>query len=275
VPRIGREFMPPLNEGDLMFMPIGDPAVSLPQAIEIARKQNLAIQGIPEEAAVVAKIARADTSTDPAPLNMTEMVVELKPESEWRPRHDAGGDHRRAGCGHDHARRGEHLDAAHHQPDPMLTTGIPSEVGVKVSAPTSQCSRSGRGRWRTSCAGSRARPRGATTLPDPGALRPPVPGESAGAGQRAGERAERRPGAARAARQDPPSVRCTCRSARATVTASGTKFFTVSYEARLKRCHRHPQREPRRDLEVAGERPGLWRGAGDEEVKAQGSVGHR
>src|SRR5439155_25168909 len=56
VPRIGSEFMPPLNEGDLMFMPITDPAISLPQAIEITRKQNAAIQSVPEVAAVVAKI---------------------------------------------------------------------------------------------------------------------------------------------------------------------------------------------------------------------------
>jgi Cu(I)/Ag(I) efflux system membrane protein CusA/SilA len=132
VPRIGREFMPPLNEGDLMFMPISDPAVSLPQAIEIARKQNLAIQTVPEVAAVVAKIARADTSTDPAPLNMTETVVELKPESEWRP-------------GMSRDRIIAELDAVTTMPGVaniwtqpiinrinMLTTGIRSEVGVKV-----------------------------------------------------------------------------------------------------------------------------------------------
>jgi Cu(I)/Ag(I) efflux system membrane protein CusA/SilA len=83
-PRIGKEFMPPLNEGDLMFMPITDPAISLPQAIEITRKQNLAVQSVPEVASVVAKVSRADTSTDPAPINMTETVVHLKPESQWR-----------------------------------------------------------------------------------------------------------------------------------------------------------------------------------------------
>ena len=85
VPRIGREFMPPLNEGDLMFMPVTDPAISLPQAIAIAQKQNAAIQQFPEVDTVVAKIARADTSTDPAPLNMTETVVHFKPASQWRP----------------------------------------------------------------------------------------------------------------------------------------------------------------------------------------------
>src|SRR5436189_241987 len=83
-PRIGREFMPPLNEGDLMFMPITDPAIGLPQAIEIAKKQNAAIAAAPEVAGVVAKIARAETSTDPAPVNMTETVVNLKPRAQWR-----------------------------------------------------------------------------------------------------------------------------------------------------------------------------------------------
>src|SRR6266478_5430447 len=85
VPRMGKEFMPPLNEGDLMFMPITDPAVSLKQALEITKKQNAAIQTLPEVASVVAKISRADTSTDPAPVNMTETIVNLKPQSEWRP----------------------------------------------------------------------------------------------------------------------------------------------------------------------------------------------
>jgi Cu(I)/Ag(I) efflux system membrane protein CusA/SilA len=132
IPRIGREFMPPLNEGDLMFMPVTDPAISLPQAIAIAKQQNEAIQHFPEVAAVVAKIARAETSTDPAPLNMTETVVSLTPPSAWRPemtREQLIGE----------------LDAAVTMPGVaniwtqpiinrinMLTTGIRSEVGVKV-----------------------------------------------------------------------------------------------------------------------------------------------
>jgi copper/silver efflux system protein len=132
VPRFGREFMPPLNEGDLMFMPIADPAISLPQALAITRLQNEAIQKVPEVALVVAKIARADTSTDPAPLNMTETVVALRPRAQWRPgmtREKLIGD----------------LDAAATLPGVaniwtqpiinrinMLTTGIRSEVGVKV-----------------------------------------------------------------------------------------------------------------------------------------------
>ena len=132
VPRIGKEFMPPLNEGDLMFMPVTDPAISLPQAIDVVKKQNAAIEKFPEVASVVAKIARADTSTDPAPVNMTETIVSLKPESAWRP-----GMTREKLIGE--------MDAATTLPGVsniwtqpiinrinMLTTGIRSEVGVKV-----------------------------------------------------------------------------------------------------------------------------------------------
>jgi Cu(I)/Ag(I) efflux system membrane protein CusA/SilA len=131
VPQMGQEFMPPLNEGDLMFMPITDPAVSLRQALEITKKQNTAIQAVPEVASVVAKISRADTSTDPAPLNMTETVINLKPESAWRP-------------GMTREKLIAELDAttlpgvSNIWTQPiinrinMLTTGIRSEVGVKV-----------------------------------------------------------------------------------------------------------------------------------------------
>jgi copper/silver efflux system protein len=132
VPRIGKEFMPPLNEGDLMFMPVTDPAISLAQAIEITKKQNAAIQQFPEVAGVVAKISRAETSTDPAPVNMTETIISLKPEAAWRP-------------GMTRERLIGELDVATTLPGVsniwtqpiinrinMLTTGIRSEVGVKV-----------------------------------------------------------------------------------------------------------------------------------------------
>ena len=132
LPRIGTEFMPPLTEGDLMFMPVTDPAISLPQAIEVTRKQNAAILALPEVAGVVSKISRADTSTDPAPVNMVEAVVNLKPESQWR-------------TGMTREKIIAELDAATTMPGVsniwtqpiinrinMLTTGIRSEVGVKV-----------------------------------------------------------------------------------------------------------------------------------------------
>src|SRR5262249_14465555 len=81
---IASEFMPPLNEGDLMFMPIADPSISLEENTKIAAKQNAVLATFPEVDSVVAKVARADTSTDPAPLNMTETVVHLKPREKWR-----------------------------------------------------------------------------------------------------------------------------------------------------------------------------------------------
>ncbi len=132
VPRIGTEFMPPLNEGDLMFMPVTDPAIGLGQAVEIAKKQNEAIQKVREVASVVAKIARADTSTDPAPVNMTETVVGLKLEREWRP-----GMTREKLIGElDQATTLPGVSNIWTQPIinriNMLTTGIRSEVGVKV-----------------------------------------------------------------------------------------------------------------------------------------------
>nr|MBA2514958.1 efflux RND transporter permease subunit [Solirubrobacterales bacterium] len=81
---IGSEFMPALNEGDLMFMPIADPSISIEQNTHIAARQNAILEKFSEVAWAVAKVARADTSTDPAPLNMTETVVHLRPRSEWR-----------------------------------------------------------------------------------------------------------------------------------------------------------------------------------------------
>src|SRR5438876_790068 len=132
VPRIGREFMPPLNEGDLMFMPVTDPAISLAQAIEITKKQNAAIQQFPEVAGVVAKISRAETSTDPAPVNMTETIVSLKPEAAWRP----GMTRERLIGERDVATTLPGVSNIWTQPIinriNMLTTGIRSEVGVKV-----------------------------------------------------------------------------------------------------------------------------------------------
>ncbi|MGH7325633.1 MAG: efflux RND transporter permease subunit [Candidatus Rokuibacteriota bacterium] len=132
IPRIGSEFMPPLNEGDLMFMPVTDPAISLPQAIGIVKKQNEAIEKFPEVAGVVAKIARADTSTDPAPVNMTETVVSLKPESQWR----SGMTREQLIREMDEATTMPGVSNIWTQPIinriNMLTTGIRSEVGVKI-----------------------------------------------------------------------------------------------------------------------------------------------
>jgi Cu(I)/Ag(I) efflux system membrane protein CusA/SilA len=130
--RIGSEFMPPLNEGDLLFMPVTDPSVSLEQSTEIARRQNVALMQAPEVEYVVAKVGRAETSTDPSPLNMTETIVHLKPRAQWRSRMTL-------------ERLRAELGSAAQLPGvtniwtmpiinriDMLTTGVRSEVGVKI-----------------------------------------------------------------------------------------------------------------------------------------------
>src|SRR5215475_342376 len=129
---IGSEFMPPLNEGDLMFMPIADPCITLAENTENAKKQNEALLSFPEVDYVVAKVARADTSTDPAPLNMTETVVHLKPKEQWRSGMTL--DRLRADMG-----RAVQLPGVSNiwtmpivNRIDMLTTGIRSEVGVKI-----------------------------------------------------------------------------------------------------------------------------------------------
>jgi Cu(I)/Ag(I) efflux system membrane protein CusA/SilA len=129
---IGSEFMPPLNEGDLMFMPIADPSISLEENTKIAAKQNAVLMSFPEVEYAVAKVARADTSTDPAPLNMTETIVHLRPLDQWRP-----------GMTLDRLR--SEMSRAVQMPGvsniwtmpiinriDMLTTGVRSEVGVKI-----------------------------------------------------------------------------------------------------------------------------------------------
>ncbi len=129
---IGSEFMPPLNEGDIMFMPIADPSISLAQNTEYAKRQDAVLKRFPEVAYVAAKVARAETSTDPAGLNMTETIVHLKPLDQW-PR------------GMTLAKLKSEMDRAVSLPGvaniwtqpivnriDMLTTGIRSEIGVKL-----------------------------------------------------------------------------------------------------------------------------------------------
>ena len=130
--RIGNEFMPPLNEGDLLFMPISDTSVSLAQNTEIAARQNAAIMKVPEVELAVAKVGRADTSTDPSPLNMTETIVRLKPREQWRP----GMTVERIRAEADAAARLPGVSNIWTMPIinriDMLSTGIRSEVGVKI-----------------------------------------------------------------------------------------------------------------------------------------------
>ncbi|MBI4230693.1 MAG: efflux RND transporter permease subunit, partial [Planctomycetes bacterium] len=83
-PGLGREFMPPLDEGSFLYMPSLLPAGSLTQALEMIGKQNAAIRRVPEVLDVVGKIGRAESALDPAPIGMVETIVTLRPESEWR-----------------------------------------------------------------------------------------------------------------------------------------------------------------------------------------------
>ncbi|RYU57183.1 efflux RND transporter permease subunit [Methylolobus aquaticus] len=83
--RLGSEFMPTLNEGTLLFMPTTLPGLSVTNAAELLQTQDRIIKGFPEVASVFGKAGRALTATDPAPLEMSETVINLKPESEWRP----------------------------------------------------------------------------------------------------------------------------------------------------------------------------------------------
>jgi Cu(I)/Ag(I) efflux system membrane protein CusA/SilA len=84
LPGIGREFMPPLDEGSFLYMPSLLPHGGLSEAVEVNSRQDLAIASVPEVASVVGKLGRAETALDPAPISMFETVILLKPENEWR-----------------------------------------------------------------------------------------------------------------------------------------------------------------------------------------------
>jgi len=83
--RMGTEFMPPLNEGDILYMPTAAPGLSLPEASRLLTVQGRAIRETPEVISVFGKAGAAETATDPAPTSMFESVIRLKPRSEWRP----------------------------------------------------------------------------------------------------------------------------------------------------------------------------------------------
>ena len=129
---IGKEFMPPLNEGDLMFMPVTDPAISIDEAIKITGRQDEILKSVPEVEWAVGKAGRAETSTDPSPTNMTETVVHLKPTEEWR----KGLTRESLIAELDEKLRMPGVTNIWTQPIKnridMLSTGIRSQVGVKV-----------------------------------------------------------------------------------------------------------------------------------------------
>jgi Cu(I)/Ag(I) efflux system membrane protein CusA/SilA len=130
--RIGSEFMPPLNEGDLMFMPVTDPAISIDEALKIMSQQDKIIAGFPEVEWAVGKAGRAETSTDPSPTNMNETIIHLKPESEWR----SGMTREKLVSEMDAALRIPGVTNIWTQPIinriEMLSTGMRSQVGVKI-----------------------------------------------------------------------------------------------------------------------------------------------
>ncbi len=82
--KLGTEFMPPLNEGTILYMPTTLPGISVAQATDLMQRQDRVLMQFPEVETVMGKAGRAETSTDPAPFSMMETTVVLKPESEWR-----------------------------------------------------------------------------------------------------------------------------------------------------------------------------------------------
>lgn len=133
--RLGSEFIPPLDEGDLMYMPTTYPALSIGKARELLQQTDRLIATVPEVDRVFGKIGRADTATDPAPLTMIETFVQLKPRDQWRP-----------GMTTESLIR--ELDARVDIPGvtnawvmpiktriDMLATGIKTPVGIKVAGP--------------------------------------------------------------------------------------------------------------------------------------------
>ncbi len=130
--RIGGEFMPPLDEGDLLYMPSALPGISPGKAAELLQQTDRLIKTVPEVASVFGKAGRAETATDPAPLEMFETTIQLKPRDQWRP-------------GMTPEKLIEELDRTVRVPGlaniwvppirnriDMLATGIKSPVGVKV-----------------------------------------------------------------------------------------------------------------------------------------------
>lgn len=136
--RLGSEFMPPLWEGDLLYMPTTLPGVSITKARELLQQTDKIINTFPEVEHVFGKIGRAETATDPAPLSMIETTIVLKPESEWR----AGMTPKKLTDEMNAALQIPGLTNAWTMPIKtridMLSTGIKTPVGVKIAGPDLQ-----------------------------------------------------------------------------------------------------------------------------------------
>ena len=135
---IGSEFMPPLDEETALFMPITDPRISLTKATEIMRQQDKIIAADPAIEKVVGKIGRAETATDPAPINMSETMLILKPKDQWPKGVTKDAILQRL----DEKLRIPGVTNIWTQPIrnriDMLSTGIRTQVGVKVFGPDLQ-----------------------------------------------------------------------------------------------------------------------------------------
>jgi len=130
--KIKSEFMPPLNEGDLLFMPVLLPGASLTQVMDVMKKQDVILKSFPEVEQVVGKLGRAETPTDPAPVGMIETIVRLKPKESWR----QGLSRQELINEMDNALRIPGVSNIWTQPIrnriDMLATGIQTPIGVKV-----------------------------------------------------------------------------------------------------------------------------------------------
>jgi Cu(I)/Ag(I) efflux system membrane protein CusA/SilA len=130
--KLGTEFMPTLNEGTLFYMPTSLPGMSVTKAAELLQVQDRIIKGFPEVASVYGKAGRAQTATDPAPLEMFETVINLKPEAEWR----AGMTIDKLIAEMDQALQIPGVSNAWTMPIKaridMLSTGIRTPIGIKV-----------------------------------------------------------------------------------------------------------------------------------------------
>jgi Cu(I)/Ag(I) efflux system membrane protein CusA/SilA len=133
--KIGSEFMPDLDEGDLMYMPTSYPGLSIGEAREILQQTNKMIKNVPEVESVFGKIGRAETATDPAPLTMIETFIQLKPKEQWR-----------SGLSTDDLKKEFNdtvkvpgLSNAWVMPIKtridMLSTGVKTPLGIKISGP--------------------------------------------------------------------------------------------------------------------------------------------
>lgn len=133
--KIGSEFIPPLDEGDLMYMPTTYPGISIGKARELLQQTDKLIKSLPEVKTVFGKVGRAESATDPAPLTMIETFIQLKPQDEWR-----------EGVTTESLKK--ELDSLVKLPGvtnawvmpiktriDMLATGIKTPVGIKISGP--------------------------------------------------------------------------------------------------------------------------------------------